>query len=94
MMSNWMHDMFKQDDDVRPVMLVVSPFHLYDNPVLANQIAQFIFRVLDQEELEVLEEEIIDHLINSLKAADEDRFRRKLVPLAQEDEYLTSKELH
>ena len=47
-MSNWMHDMFKQDDDVRPVMLVVSPSHLYDNPVLANQIAQFIFRVLDQ----------------------------------------------
>ena len=92
-MSNWMHDLFKQDE-IQPNMFLVTADHLQDSPILANTIAQFIFGLLEEEELEVYEADIVDHLIDVLKTADEKGFKNKMSPLAQQYDNLISKELH
>ena len=63
-----------------------------DNPIAANEIAQVCFGIPDDPTDEELI--IVAHLIEQLKLADEERFKRKQCPLAQEYDELISKEIH
>ena len=72
---------------------------VHDNPILANSIAQFIFMWTDDTSLDpvdvgTVERRILQHLTEQLIKADEVRFSNKKCPLAQEYEYLESKEIH
>jgi|SaaInlV_120m_DNA_3_1039746.scaffolds.fasta_scaffold40888_2 hypothetical protein len=81
---------------------IMQMFHhsfLHDNPILANSVAQFIFMWTDDTSLDecdvgLEERRIIQHLTEQLIKADEVRFQKKKCPLAQEYQYLESKEIH
>jgi len=72
---------------------------IHDHPILAYSVAEFIYRwtddtSLDPEDVGEAEATIIQHLTEQLIKADEVRFSKKKCPLAQEYEYLESKEIH
>lgn len=67
---------------------------LKDNPIAANEIAQVIFDLPDDDELTQLELLLVDHIINTLKTVDEVRMKEKRCPLAQEYHNLPSKRIH
>ena len=82
--------------DFHEIMIMFHHSLIHDNPLLANSVAQFIFRHTDDkdEELGHAETTILVHLTEQLKKADEVRFSNKKCPLAQEYEYLQSKRIH
>ena len=77
------------------IMIMFHHSLIHDHPILANSVAQFIFMHTDNpDELGDPETQIIQHLTEQLIKADEVRFSKKKCPLAQEYEYLESKEIH
>ena len=91
-MSNHIYRTFQGED----IIWAMNLFHhslVVENPILGNEVAQFIFRVVDQE-VSKEERDILEHLMDELIKADEVRFKEKRCPLAQEYEYLISKRIH
>lgn len=85
--------------DFHEIMIMFHHSLVHDNPLLANSVAEFIFRwtddtSLDPEDVGEAEATIIQHLTEQLIKADEVRFSKKKCPLAQEYEYLISKRVH
>lgn len=76
------------------IMIMFHHSLIHDHPILANSVAQFIFMHTEDEDLGDPEATIIQHLTEQLIKADEVRFSKKKCPLAQEYEYLESKEIH
>ena len=81
------------------IMIMFHHSLIHDHPILANSVAEFIYRwtddtSLDPEDVGDPERQIIQHLTEQLIKADEVRFSKKKCPLAQEYEYLESKEIH
>jgi len=91
-------DLFDQGE-FHEAMILFHHSLIHDHPILANSIAEFIFRwtddtSLDPEDVGEAEAAIIQHLTEQLIKADEVRFSNKMCPLAQEYEYLHSTEIH
>jgi hypothetical protein len=87
-------DLFDQGE-FHEIMIMFHHSLIHDHPILANSVAQFIFMHTDNtDELGGPEAQIIQHLTEQLIKADEVRFSKKKCPLAQEYEYLESKEIH
>ncbi len=80
--------------DFHEIMRMFHHSLIHDHPILANSIAQFIFTHTANDDLGMVETQIIQHLTEQLIKADEVRFQKKKCPLAQEYEYLESKEIH
>jgi uncharacterized hydantoinase/oxoprolinase family protein len=80
--------------DIQIDWLAVTANDLVDNPIAANKIAQVIFDLPDDDELNETELFIVGHIVNTLKIVDEIRMKQKKCPLAQEYHNLPSKELH
>ena len=78
------------------IMIMFHHSLIHDHPILANSVAQFIFMHTEDEDNDLGDPEatIIQHLTEQLIKADEVRFSKKKCPLAQEYEYLESKEIH
>lgn len=74
--------------------LTLTAKDLVDNPIAANSIAQVIFALPEDDELNETELYLVDHIVNTLKIVDEIRMKEKRCPLAQEYHNLPSKELH
>lgn len=74
--------------------LATVPEDLIDNPIAANEIAQIIFELPEDEELSETELFIVNHIIETLKLVDELRMKEKRCPLAQEYHDLPSKRIH
>ena len=74
--------------------LALTAKDLVDNPIAANKIAQVIFDLPEDDELNETELYLVDHIVNTLKIVDEIRMKEKRCPLAQEYHNLPSKELH
>ena len=91
-------DLFDQGE-FHEIMIMFHHSLIHDHPILANSVAEFIFRwtddtSLDPEDVGLHEQAILQHLTEQLIKADEVRFSKKKCPLAQEYEYLESKEIH
>lgn len=91
-------DLFDQGE-FHEIMIMFHHSLIHDHPILANSVAEFIFRwtddtSLDPEDVGEVEATILQHLTEQLIKADEVRFQKKKCPLAQEYEYLISTEIH
>lgn len=74
--------------------LAIVPEDLIDNPIAANEMAQVIFDLPEDEHLSETELFIVNHIIETLKLVDEVRMKQKRPPLAQEYHDLPSKRIH
>ena len=80
--------------DIQIDWLTLTAKDLVDNPIAANKIAQVIFNLPDDDDLNETELYLVDHIVNTLKIVDEIRMKEKRCPLAQQYDNLISKELH
>ena len=94
MRNSILMDLF-ESGDFHEIMIMFHHSLIHDNPLLANSVADFVlWHTENPEGLGDEETIIIKHLTEQLIKADEVRFSKKKCPLAQEYEYLESKEIH
>lgn len=93
-MSNIIFRMFEGDAVIPSAMNLFHYLTIVEHPILANHVAQFIFRVTEREDLTQNEIDTVHHLTSCLKEADEHRRTKGWCTLSELFNSLPSTFLH
>ena len=86
--------MFEGDVIISAAMNLFHYLTIVEHPILANHVAQFIFRVTEREDLTEDEIDTVHHLTSCLKEADDHRITKGLCSLSELFNSLPSTLLH